>query len=69
MDEPSRGLHPSDLERFLSILDELIEQGHSVILIENLPEILNLADWLIELGPGGGPKGGSIVAEGPSAKK
>ncbi len=65
MDEPSRGLHQSDLEKFLSILDELIEQGHSVIIIENQPEILALADWIIELGPEGGPQGGSIVAEGP----
>ncbi|MCK4425805.1 MAG: excinuclease ABC subunit UvrA, partial [Deltaproteobacteria bacterium] len=67
MDEPSRGLHPRDLERFISVLDELLEQGHSVILIENQPEILDLADWIIELGPGGGPDGGNIVAEGPPA--
>ncbi len=65
MDEPSRGLHPRDLERFIPVLDELLEQGHSVILIENQPEILNLADWIIELGPGGGPDGGNIIAEGP----
>jgi excinuclease ABC subunit A len=69
MDEPSRGLHPRDLERFISVLDELLEQGHSVILIENQPEILNLADWIVELGPGGGPDGGNIVAEGPPAVK
>ena len=71
MDEPSRGLHQRDLERFIPVLEELLEQGHSVILIENQPEILNLADWIIELGPGGGPDGGNIVAEGPpvTAKK
>ncbi len=67
MDEPSRGLHQRDLERFIPVLDELLEQGHSLILIENQPEILNLADWIIELGPGGGPDGGNIVAEGPPA--
>jgi len=67
MDEPSRGLHQRDLERFIPVLEELLEQGHSVILIENQPEILNLADWIIELGPGGGPDGGNIVAEGPPA--
>ena len=67
MDEPSRGLHPKDLKRFISVLDELLEQGHSVILIENQPEILDLADWIIELGPGGGPDGGNILAEGPPA--
>jgi excinuclease ABC subunit A len=53
------------LERFISVLDELLEQGHSVILIDNQPEILDLANWIIELGPGGGPDGGNIVAEGP----
>ncbi|RKX61725.1 MAG: ABC-ATPase UvrA [Thermodesulfobacteriota bacterium] len=67
MDEPSCGLHQRDLERFIPVLDELLEQGHSVILIENQPEILNLADWIIEVGPGGGPDGGNIVAEGPPA--
>jgi excinuclease ABC subunit A len=67
MDEPSRGLHLRDLERFISVLDELLEQGHSVIIIENQPEILDLADWIIELGPGGGPDGGNVVAEGPPA--
>jgi excinuclease ABC subunit A len=67
MDEPSRGLHQRDLERFISVLDELLEHGHSVILIENQPEILNLADWIIELGPGGGPDGGNVIAEGPPA--
>jgi excinuclease ABC subunit A len=67
MDEPSRGLHQRDLERFISVLDELLEQGHSVILIENQPEILNIADWIIELGPGGGPDGGKVIAEGPPA--
>ena len=71
MDEPSRGLHPRDMERFILVLDELLEQGHSIILIENQPEILDLADWIIELGPKGGPEGGAIVAEGPpdTAKK
>nr|HDN00391.1 excinuclease ABC subunit UvrA [Deltaproteobacteria bacterium] len=67
MDEPSRGLHQRDLERFISVLDELLEQGHSLILIENQPEILNIADWIIELGPGGGPDGGKVIAEGPPA--
>ncbi|MBW2164363.1 MAG: ABC-ATPase UvrA [Deltaproteobacteria bacterium] len=67
MDEPSRGLHQRDLEKFIPVLEELLEQGHSVILIENQPEILNLADWIIELGPGGGPDGGNIIAEGPPA--
>jgi excinuclease ABC subunit A len=68
MDEPSRGLHPRDLERFIPVLDELLEQGHSVILIENHLDIMDLADWIIEMGPGGGPDGGKITAEGPPAE-
>jgi excinuclease ABC subunit A len=67
LDEPSRGLHPSDLERFFDILRDLLEKGNSVILIEHQTEILASSDWIIELGPGGGPQGGWIVAEGPPA--
>jgi excinuclease ABC subunit A len=67
LDEPSRGLHPSDLEKFFDVLRDLLEKGNSVILIEHQTEILASADWIIELGPGGGPQGGEIVAEGPPA--
>jgi excinuclease ABC subunit A len=65
MDEPCRGLHQKDLENFISVLDEFLEQGHSIIIIESRSDILDLADWIIKLGPGGGPEGGNIIAEGP----
>ncbi|MDA8162824.1 MAG: excinuclease ABC subunit UvrA [Desulfobacteraceae bacterium] len=64
MDEPSRGLHPGDLENLIQIMDELIDQGNSVIAIEHKIEVLAISDWIIELGPEGGPSGGYIVAEG-----
>lgn len=67
MDEPSRGLHPCDLENLIGIMDELIDHGNSVITIEHKIEVLAVSDWIIELGPGGGPEGGQIVAEGTPA--
>jgi len=63
-DELSRGLHPRDMERILPLLDGLIDQGNSVIIIEHKPEILAIVDWIIELGPGGGPSGGEVIAKG-----
>ncbi|UKL13807.1 excinuclease ABC subunit UvrA [Dissulfurimicrobium hydrothermale] len=67
MDEPSRGLHPSDLENLIGIIDELIDQGNSFIAIEHKIEILAVSDWIVELGPEGGPEGGRITAEGTPA--
>lgn len=64
LDEPSTGLHFDDERKLLILLDKLVDQGNSVIVIEHNPKILNFCDWLIELGPEGGPKGGQIIAEG-----
>ncbi|MGQ9744978.1 MAG: ABC-ATPase UvrA [Dissulfurimicrobium sp.] len=64
IDEPSRGLHPCDLENLIGIMDELIDQGNSVIIIEHKIEVLAVSDWIIELGPEGGPGGGRIIAQG-----
>jgi excinuclease ABC subunit A len=66
LDELSRGLHPADLERILMLLDELLDEGHSVIAIEHDSQVLSASDWVIELGPGGEPDGGRIVREGPT---
>lgn len=63
-DEPSLGQHMSDIKRLVEVLRNVTESGHSVIIIEHHPHILASCDWLIELGPGGGPEGGRIVAEG-----
>ncbi len=64
MDTPTRGMHLADIQKFLIILDELLEQGHSLVIIENQPQFVSVADWIIELGPGGGPEGGHIIAQG-----
>ena len=54
----------SDIEKLLLILHRLVDNGHSVFVIEHHPDILRQADWLIELGPEGGPKGGQLIFEG-----
>ncbi len=63
-DEPSVGLAMQDLLKFIKILHYLIDNGHSIILIEHHIHLLASCDWLIELGPEGGDKGGYIIGEG-----
>lgn len=64
LDEPSAGLHFEDIEKLLLILHRLVSKGHSVFIIEHHLDMLRQADWLIELGPGGGPHGGQLLFEG-----
>jgi excinuclease ABC subunit A len=63
-DEPSNGLHPADYDQMLECLDSLLAVGHTVVMVEHRPLLAARADWIIELGPGAGPEGGRIVAEG-----
>ena len=63
-DEPTTGLHPGDIEVLLRCLDEVIEAGASVLVVEHDLDVIRSADWIIDLGPGGGPDGGEIVATG-----
>lgn len=65
MDEPSTGLHMSDIENFTEIIQNLIENGNTVVIIEHNVDIMKQADWIIDIGPEGGIKGGEVIFEGP----
>lgn len=64
LDEPSAGLHFEDIQKLMAILHRLVDKGHSIFVIEHHLDLLRQADWLIELGPGGGPEGGKLIFEG-----
>ncbi|HEY4064303.1 MAG TPA: excinuclease ABC subunit UvrA [Puia sp.] len=68
LDEPTTGLHPSDVERLLIQLENLVESGNTVILVEHEMRIVTASDWIIDIGPGAGEEGGRIVASGPPSK-
>lgn len=68
LDEPTTGLHRHDVRRLLDVLQQLVDRGHSVVVIEHNLDVLKSADWLIEIGPEAGAKGGQIIAAGPPAK-
>ena len=64
LDEPSIGLHPSNLQGLTGVMEDLIADGNSVVLVDHDTQVLSGADWLVELGPGAGAGGGVILAQG-----
>jgi len=64
LDEPSVGLHAADVHKLIEVLQRLVDAGNSVLIIEHNLDIIKVADWLIDLGPEGGDRGGELVAEG-----
>ena len=64
LDEPTTGLHMADIDKLIAIIDKLTKNHNSVIIIEHNLDVIRHADWIIDMGPGGGKAGGEIVAEG-----
>ncbi|HET6229029.1 MAG TPA: excinuclease ABC subunit UvrA [Longimicrobiaceae bacterium] len=68
LDEPTTGLHPSDVERLVEQLDGLVEAGNTVIVVEHDMRVIAASDWVMDIGPGAGEEGGRLVACGPPAE-
>ncbi len=64
LDEPTTGLHFHDVQQLLKVLHRFVDEGHTVLVVEHHPDVIKTADWIIDMGPGGGAQGGLIIAQG-----
>ena len=64
LDEPTTGLHFEDIRKLLGVLGRLVDAGNTVVVIEHNLDVIKTADWLIDMGPEGGSRGGKVIAEG-----
>ena len=64
LDEPTTGLHFEDIQKLLGVLQRLVDAGNTVVVIEHNLDVIKCADWVIDLGPEGGARGGALIAEG-----
>ncbi len=65
LDEPTTGLHPANLSQLVRVLHTLVDSGSTVVVVEHHPQVVAAADWVVQLGPGGGPRGGELMLAGP----
>ncbi|MGC9469052.1 MAG: excinuclease ABC subunit UvrA [Anaerolineae bacterium] len=65
LDEPTVGLHAADVDKLIEVLQRIADTGNTVVVIEHNPDVIKVADWIIDLGPEGGDAGGELVAQGP----
>ena len=68
IDEPTTGLHLEDVNQLMNSLQSIVDAGHSLLIVEHHPHVLAQADWIFEMGPNSGKKGGKLVASGPPEK-